>query len=566
MSARGARGAALLLGFAGPGILGLGILVLGILGCGHKSEPKSAAAQHGSPSGPSSIGAANSSDLAQDDRIAWLLAPCARMDPFLADTTDMTSVLVGKLARGQLDPLRQAKTELVQMGEAALPELKRFCERCLGDPDGAMPLLNAYAVLGAMESRAGHDLLVIGLSRPQDTVRLEAIRGLSRCAGREDYDRLMALVPLSSPDVLRSIGAALVTADPERYEDDYVAWLSSLRAEPTLWTGAPERVSTARRPAILARFREIYPTADGEVRAYLAAALAASGDETALAALHADLKHENPARRGLAIHALAAVGLARECAGVLTDERDETLRELAARAIAELPATEETAGWLRKGLRDRALGVRQACLGTLARRGDTEARDLGIGLLQGDRTELEYAITVLRDSWAADPSYAARALDVFVRLRTGELAPLRVDRLTLDRAIAQVPLAPAAELLYASARSAHRWYLMQAGNTGAPGRAWLRERWSEESDPLRRIDIAMAGSYDKDDKSREFLLKIAEDERSDPLEVLYAANLLVHQGPAAIVAPRLKRIALRVSDARARPAFNCLLWQWYGDS
>jgi hypothetical protein len=70
----------------------------------------------------------------------------------------------------------------------------------------------------------------------------------------------------------------------------------------------------------------------------------------------------------------------------------------------------------------------------------------------------------------------------------------------------------------------------------------------------------------KDDKSREFLLRIAEDERSDPLEVLYAANLLVHQGPAAIVAPRLKRIALRMSDARARPAFNCLLWQWYGDS
>jgi len=28
-----------------------------------------------------------------------------------------------------------------------------------------------------MESHGGHDLLVAGLSRPQDTVRLEAIRG-----------------------------------------------------------------------------------------------------------------------------------------------------------------------------------------------------------------------------------------------------------------------------------------------------------------------------------------------------------------------------------------------------
>jgi hypothetical protein len=384
----------------------------------------------------------------------------------------------------------------------------------------------------------------------------------------------MALVPLSSPDVLRAIGAALVTADPERYEDDYVAWLSGLREQPTLWTGAPERVSAARRPEILARFRLIYPNADGEVRAYLAAALAASGDEAALAALHADLKHENPARRGLAIHALTAVGLARECASVLTEERDETLRGLAARAIAELPATAESSEWLKKGLRDRAQGVRQVCLATLARRGDTEARDEGLALLQGDRSELEFALAALRDSWAEDPKYAARALDVLVRLRTGELSPLRVDRSTLDRAIAQVPLAAAAELLYASARTesgeidhlpAHRWYLMQAGNTGAAGRAWLRTRWSEESDPTRRVDIAMAGSYDKDDASREFLFKVAEDERSDPLEILYAANLLVHQGPAAIVAPRLKRAALRMSDARARPAFNCLLWQWYGD-
>ena len=142
MMARGARGAALLLGFVG----------LGIAGCGHKSEPKpSAAARPGSApsSAPSSASSspngASAAGLAQDDRIAWLLAPCARTDPFLADTTDMTSILVGKLARGQLDPLRQAKTELTQMGEAALPELRRFCERCLGDPDGVLEVEHPVA-------------------------------------------------------------------------------------------------------------------------------------------------------------------------------------------------------------------------------------------------------------------------------------------------------------------------------------------------------------------------------------------------------------------------------------
>jgi len=75
----------------------------------------------------------------------------------------------------------------------------------------------------------------------------------------------------------------------------------------------------------------------------------------------------------------------------------------------------------------------------------------------------------------------------------------------------------------------------------------------------------MAGSYDRDAASREFLLRVAESDRSTPPEVLYAANLAVHQGPTAIVAPRLKRVALRIADARVRPAINCLLWQWYGE-
>jgi hypothetical protein len=32
------------------------------------------------------------------------------------------------------------------------------------------------------------------------------------------------------------------------------------------------------------------------------------------------------------------------------------------------------------------------------------------------------------------------------------------------------------------------------------------------------------------------------------------------------VAPILKRVALRIDDARVRPALNCLLWTWYGKS
>src|SRR5262249_46273138 len=159
--------------------------------------------------------------------------------------------------------------------------------------------------------------------------------------------------------------------------------------------------------------------------------------------------------------------------------------------------------------------------------------DQGLAMLRGDRAELERALATLRDSWALDPAWAKRALDLLLQLRSGELAPVKVDRGALDRAIAQVPLAAAAEALYASAKSAqggrdhlpaHRWYLMQAGNTGPTGRSWLSERWAEEGDPRRRVDVAMAVSYGKDDASRKFLLRVVDDERSTPPEILYAAN------------------------------------------
>jgi len=537
------------------------LLLAALAGCGHEAPP----AQPPAP---------ERTDLAADDRIAWLLAPCARADAFLADTGDSIAVLVSKLARSQLDPLRQAKTELVALGDAALPELRRFCQRNLDAPDGAAPLLNALAVVGAMETHGGHDLLLAGLGSGQDTIRLEAIQGLRRHATPEDYDRLMAIVPVASPDVQRALGPALWTADRDRFEDDFVAWLGGPREQPSLWVGAPERVATTKRPAILARMRELFPAAEGELRAYFGAALAAQGDPSPLAALRDDLKDDDIARRMLTARALTSVGLAAECAPRLWEDREETVRGFVARAIADLPPSPETSAWLRRGMLDRARSVRQACLEALARRGDAEARDSALAMFEGSRGDVEYAIGVLRGAWEGDAAFAARSFELLRRLQSEAAAAGRGDDTNLDRAIGMIPLTEAAAFLYERGRNrrgevdhmpAHRWYLMQASNTGAVGRAWLRDRWAEEQNPAWRVDIAMACAADKNEASREFLLRIAEDERSTPLEILHAANLVAHHGPASIVAPRLKRVVLRVADERARPALNCLLWQWYGE-
>jgi len=110
-----------------------------------------------------------------------------------------------------------------------------------------------------------------------------------------------------------------VTAKPLRWSP-----LES-RESALVWDGAPKRLVDTTRPETLARFREAYPGKDGETRAYLAAAVAASGDAEALEALRKDLRDEDSATRKFAIQALARVGLAREAAGLLSDDKDETV-------------------------------------------------------------------------------------------------------------------------------------------------------------------------------------------------------------------------------------------------
>ena len=551
-----------------PVVALLGLACAFSTGCGDSEDEPS-----GSSFESFSADASPERKLAQDDRIAWLLAACPDASPFLADTGDPIAILVNKMSSGSLDPMRLAKSELSAMGETALPALRRFCEAQLVDPDGAQRLLNGLTVIGAMKTDAGTDVLVTALGHPQDTVRIEAVRGLAAHAGPAQYDALKALIPISTTSTQSEIGAALIRADRNRAEDDFVAWLAGPHENAAVWIGATDRFCDTERPEILARFRELYPRVEGEGRLQMQAALAKHGDETALADLRTALADENPEKRTAAAHAFERVGMVSEIVPLLFDDRDETLRGMVARAISELPRTPETDAWLRKGSLDRARSVQLVCLRVLAERGDPEAFDQGLTLLEGNRADLEFGIQVLKGAWAKYPDLAARSLALLEGLRTGTVQPVRVEATTLDRAIAQIPLVEAARSLYDRARTtpgeidslpAHRWYVMQAGNTGPESRAWLRERWDEELDPAWRVDLVAASSFEKDEPSRQFLLRVLDSERTTPLEMLHAANLLVHHGPTATLAPLLKRAVMRVTDPKVRPALNCLMNEWYG--
>ena len=515
-------------------------------------------------------------DLAHDDRIDYLLAPCTRGGPFLEDTSDMIPVLVARLEHGELDPLRRAKAELSALGETALPELRRLFDARFAEPHTAPVLQNVLVVVGLMETDAGHDVLVRGLAHHDNGVRSAAIRGLVRHARPADYDALLAQVAISGPDTHPDLAAALLKCDRARFEGDFER-LAHLEEYGRVIFATTPLITDSPLASTIEAFRRLWPLTSGDLRVYFAAAVAHAGDAEARAEIDAALASPNPQMRALAVHALNRVdprAALPEAAAVLRDDPKLGPRRTAAEVIAHAPASPETEALLVAGLGDPERGVRAICLEALVGRAHPTAEDVLLEMLKGERTDVEDALRILRPAWNARPELAERGFEILAA-RVAEVGydPRSSEFRTLVRAIAQVPIVRAAEWIYERALTtegridglpAHRWFLTQAGNTGPRGWAFLRERWKLEADPARRVDIVTACSYDHGDTARDFLAEVLESERTTPLELLHAADLLANKGPAARAAPLLKRVALRTSDPLVRPALDCLLWRWYG--
>ncbi len=557
-------------------------LALGLCACGRTPAPVSVSAPAATP-------------FAADDRFAALLGPCAKNEAFLADTSDMIPVLVSKLAKGQVDPLHYAKSELGAIGEPALPELRRLFDESYDDPQVEQRLGNVLGVVALMETDAGRDLALRGLQHPAETVRQSAARALERHPRPEDYEALSSQIPIASPDLASDLALAMLACDRARLERDLAGWLEGDKQKKLVRLLMP-RVCDTHDPDIVARLGAVRAHADADVRVWLDAVAAGAGDEAARARLFAALKDENPAQRSQAAQALQLIGRTAELASRVTEDPSEENRAWLAHQLAQLPASPATTEALRAGLADSAAVVREACLGGLLSLGDAAAADTALEMLQGVRAELEMAMRVLHDPMARDAHLAARAFAILKGLHDGDILPVRCDPHALEHAIGVIPSEAAARYLCAiadrpalagasgatgAARGqgangvsqdliqglpAHRWYLQAAGNTGPAGRAYLRSLWPLEVDPLRRMDLVMAAAYEKTPESQAFLEKVVESERATPFEVLQAADLLTRFGHWSEVAPLLKRVALRVSDPEVRPALNCLLWKWFGRS
>jgi hypothetical protein len=505
-----------------------------------------------------------------DPRLRPLLDPCPPRGHFDADTSHLLPVLVAKLSSGQLEVVRHLREELAAQGDLAVGALDREIRSRYTDRLGIPVLRNALGVLRLSDSPLGREVLARCLEHPHEDVRAQAVRGLVRHGTPAEYDALLALLPISSPQLRTTLTEALWTADSGRLSAALADWVAAVE-NGDLWRTVARAMAADGAGDAVALEPLLEAVLPSDTRPFVLAAAARGGSDAALDELRDLLGDDDPQRRTWALEAVELAGRP-ELAVSLVDDPDESLRTLAASLLASANEGTEVAAALRAGLGDASRSVRQASLTSLLALGDEGAAEVALSMLGGGLREMEIALLSLRDHWTRHPGLEDEALAILARRLDDAAGESLEGRQALFQAVGQLPSEEGARLLLERARSepgglhrmsAHRWLVRQAGNT-AQGRAVLARGWWEEDDTARRLDVIEAVAFGSDESARAFLLAVLRAERTSPPEVLYAADRLVRLGPAEEVAPVLKRRALALTDPRVRPALQCLLWRWYG--
>ena len=511
-----------------------------------------------------------------DPRVALLLQPCTQGGYYDRDTSDPVAILLDKLQFGSTDALHRAKEELGGMGELAAKEVTRLLNRNFGDPMGGAKVQNCIEVLGLMRTPSAHAPLIKALDHPRDTVRAASLRALAAGAARpEDFERLLAHIPVERTHMRERAAVALFTADPDRAAQVFLDWLEQ-GTNSDLWPFMANRLTDADPELLRARALELCDRVDPNVGLPLAGLALESGDPRPRALLDQYLASDNGAQRLPAVTALIRSGHVAGLAQLANEDPDAMIRQqvlvgLADEVDADAGPDKATLARFQAALDDVDTDVRKVALGTLLRWHDAGAQDRALALLGGSRLEIQEVVLVIREALAAQPDFAERVLAVLLEAEAkNEKLPLE-KRLATLQAIGQVPSAEAAEYLFELGQAAEgklqgmrafRWLMLQASNTARPGRLRIASLLPGETAPERRLDMIWAVSSQRDATSVEFLEDFLAGDH-DPYELLFAAERFAKSGQTTTAAPVLKRLTLRVEHPEVRRALECLMWRWY---
>lgn len=512
-------------------------------------------------------------DWHADDRLSVALASGATKGHFSGDTGDILPVMVEKLAKGRPEVQNHYRGELARGDARCVALIDDLIARYASSRTGTLIIGNALGVLGLSEDPAAVAVVRRMLSHPAESVRSAATRAMVRLAEDEDYEALKSLMPTVSGEMQRVLVQAMGRADAGRLAVDLSQWVAADGDPALLILAARAVVSAGAGSRLSAGILDAERAADPSLRPYLGAALAAVGDAAGQSALDESLQSEDVYARTRGLEAAAQAGLTRRLIPIVTDDSSETLRVLAAGSVADLLPDAAAERALRAGMRDASPAVRQACMRGLLADGDPAACDQFIADLSGGPSELGPAFRAVRGLWAACPGLAHRARLVLIQgLEEMDDRSVR-EREPWLQALGQVPDRAGALWLLALARTedgvrhkltTHRWIVLQISNGGPAARAVLAERWATEGDAARRMDYLWGASLTREPDGLEFLIEVVLGEDVPDYERLYAAQCLTRLGESVRVAPLLKRACLSITDRDARPAFERLLWTWYG--
>lgn len=548
-------------------VLAAGCCALGLLACGDGDGG-------GPGNGGDAGGATGAGGLASDPRLDYLLAPCAQGGYYDVNTSDVGVLLAFALQHGQRDALRRSKSELAALGESGIEIVRRIARAHWNEPDQKAHVRNAIDVALLSEEPAAREFLLEASRHPMEDLRLLAVEGLPRFQRPEDWDVLHEALLSSSGSFVSRLVAGLWEIDRARTADLLLDWIEAGENEP-FWGEVLPLLAGVDDPAGVARCRELWPKVLPVHAVWLVAPCARAGDAEARAELSAWNEDEDAAVRARVLQAMSQAELLDEVAAALTSDPSAENRKLAAALLSTPPErVEKTREALRAGAADANSGVAQVCLEILAGAGDEPAIERGLELLTGGGgSSANDALLVLGDALRERPELARRALAALkAELERRAHRPLS-ERVGLLVAVSRLPFVEAAELLLelgaaeqeesVQGQSPARWFALQAGNVGEPAHALLLERFRAESDPRARIDWLEALTLRGGPAARDRVLELIEADELTPYELLYAAERLVRIGPAAIVAPALKRATLRTDQNDVRRGLQCLLWSSY---
>jgi hypothetical protein len=538
-----------------------GVALLLSSGCGSEAPPRTS-------DDPSAL-------LRGDRRVAELLGGCTQSGFYDRDLSDLAPILVAKLERGRPEALKRAKEELGQLGSAAFPALAQAFHANYADAMRSGVLENVVDALAFSACEEAHALRLEALRHPQESVRAKALDGMTRQAYPEDFTVLAERLAIETVELRRKSVPALFASDCVRAEGLFLDAFEH-GTDRDLWVMAATQLPETTTAEHARRCGALYPSLDPFYAPHVAVAAARGGDTQALESVRATLRSEDAQQRLVTATALQRAGMVDELAWTLREDTSGDARAIAAAALAKASPSAERDAWLRAALDDANPTVRGEALSGLCARDDPEGLARALAQLEGDAVALTHALTALRAPLSRSPELAARALERLLgRHALEEHRPLS-QRIATLKAIGQIPLPEAAAFLrrlglaagdeHLESLRAHDWLMIQASNTGPPGRAYLAEELSREQDPLRRLDLIDALGSQRDELARTALLALLESGASSPLETLFAASVVIKVGPSSEVAPRLKRVAFALQgpdSGEARTGLQCLLWLWY---